>query len=554
MESKLNILQCIGKVYELSKNSKLEETFFENANSELEQLSEYFKVTKHQSLIIVIVFALSYKGNSVEFNDMFGYFDCNPLKLLEFNENFEALNSKGILNISKSDCRYGFLQKREHYTINEKITEAIIKNMPMPDVKQVPPKDIIELLEKFYNLSIQRKDEEIGTMTLFFKTKELFRLNLHFPLIKKINDYKLCVEDAYFFIYLIWKTISGKKSIDIGEVADSVFDNESKKIKYVLSLLSKESVLVGQKHIEIVESFFFNDTLMKLSDSSIKMLHESGIHFSAKTDKKENVIDPEKINYKDLYFNESECKQIDILRNLMQEDNFKEAQKRLQNKGLSKGIAIILHGLPGTGKTETVLQLAKSTDREIVKVDISNSKSMWFGESEKKIKRIFTDYKEYAENCKRMPILLFNEADAIISTRKVVSSSNVAQTENAIQNIILEELENFEGILIATTNLVSNIDSAFERRFLFKIEFKKPDVNVKTKIWKSKFKKLKLTECNILASRYDFSGAQIDNVIRKKEIYEIINGNVVSFNNIIDFCNEEYFSESNRVKIGYTKN
>ena len=67
-------------------------------------------------------------------------------------------------------------------------------------------------------------------MTLFFKTRELFRLNLHFPLIKKINDYKFCVEDAYFFIYLIWKTISGKKSIDIGEVADSVFDNESKKI------------------------------------------------------------------------------------------------------------------------------------------------------------------------------------------------------------------------------------------------------------------------------------------------------------------------------------
>ena len=74
---------------------------------------------------------------------------------------------------------------------------------------------------------------------------------------------------------------------------------------------------------------------------------------------------------------------------MLQEDNFKETQNRLQSKGLPKGITALLHGSPGTGKTETVFQVAKDTNREIVKVDISQSKSMWFGESEKIIKLYF---------------------------------------------------------------------------------------------------------------------------------------------------------------------
>ncbi len=209
-----------------------------------------------------------------------------------------------------------------------------------------------------------------------------------------------------------------------------------------------------------------------------------------------------------------------------------------------------MNGVPGTGKTEIVKQLAKSTDREIIKVEISQSKSMWFGESEKIIKRIFTDYRAYANESKRTPILLFNEADAIISKRKDSGSSNVVQTENAIQNIILEELESFDGILMATTNLANNLDAAFERRFLFKVEFKKPAKEVRAKIWKSKLSHLDNELCQVLADKFDFSGGQIDNIIRKSEIQEIVHGTVTNFEQIQSFCNEESISESRR-KIGF---
>jgi SpoVK/Ycf46/Vps4 family AAA+-type ATPase len=244
-------------------------------------------------------------------------------------------------------------------------------------------------------------------------------------------------------------------------------------------------------------------------------------------------------------------KQVFLLKDLLKDAKFTETQKRLTDKNLSRGVAALLHGAPGTGKTEIVRQIAKETDRELMKVEISQSKSMWFGESEKIIKRVFTDYKSFAKGSERMPILLFNEADAIISKRREIGNSNVGQTENAIQNIILEELENFEGILIATTNLVNNLDPAFERRFLFKIQFRKPDVSISARIWKSKFPSLALEDCNLLAGKFDFSGGQIDNILRKNEIHEIIHGEKVNLENLLTFCSEETLVR-NSVKIGFS--
>ena len=173
--------------------------------------------------------------------------------------------------------------------------------------------------------------------------------------------------------------------------------------------------------------------------------------------------------------------------------------------------------------------------------------TMWFGESEKVIKKIFTDYKILTKDSKITPILFFNEADAIISKRRNIGSSSVSQTENAIQNIILEELENFEGILIATTNLAKNMDIAFERRFLFKVEFRKPDLKTKMLIWLDKMSNLKEAEAEILAKNFDFSGAQIENVVRKHEIHQIINGEGFDFNLIQSFCEEEMLVKQSKI-------
>ena len=165
---------------------------------------------------------------------------------------------------------------------------------------------------------------------------------------------------------------------------------------------------------------------------------------------------------------------------------------------------------------------------------------------------LFMQNEEAKEKEKRCPILLFNEADAIIGKRKVGSHSNTSETDNAIQNILLEELENFKGILFATSNLVANLDDAFERRFLFKVKYARPSLDNAAAIWKLKLPKLTTEQSKELAITFPFSGGEMDNVIRKVVMEEIIKGSTSSFQQVINFCNQEKWNATNLTsKIGY---
>jgi SpoVK/Ycf46/Vps4 family AAA+-type ATPase len=214
---------------------------------------------------------------------------------------------------------------------------------------------------------------------------------------------------------------------------------------------------------------------------------------------------------------------------------------------------VLLHGHPGTGKTETVLQMAKATGRPLLKVDISETKSAWFGESQKIIKQIFIKYNRLMKKSKLCPILFINEADALFSKRKDADFSTVSQTENEIQNILLEEMEKFEGILFATTNIIDNFDTAFDRRFLFKLCLPKPDQALREGLWQLKVKKLKASDYTLLASRYEFSGGEIDNIIRKIEISDILYHQKIDIETIFQFCEEETMRRNGigRNKVGF---
>ena len=141
-------------------------------------------------------------------------------------------------------------------------------------------------------------------------------------------------------------------------------------------------------------------------------------------------------------------------------------------RALPKGVCLMFHGHSGTGKTESVFQIAKKTGRAIYRVDIGSMISQWMGGTASNLSTVFEKYKKFCENAKKhsepLPILLFNEADAIFGRR--VSGSNDtrlggwAVDENHTQAALLDHIERQEGILIVTTNLPGNFDEAFERR------------------------------------------------------------------------------------------
>jgi len=108
-----------------------------------------------------------------------------------------------------------------------------------------------------------------------------------------------------------------------------------------------------------------------------------------------------------------------------------------------------------------------------------------------------------------------------------------------------------DGILIATTNLCENFDAAFERRFLFKVKFGQPSPEAKKAIWKSKLSWLSDEECDKLATRYDLSGGEIDNIVRKTFMEQVTSGVRPSLETIEDWCRNEKLGTKNGNAIGF---
>lgn len=217
----------------------------------------------------------------------------------------------------------------------------------------------------------------------------------------------------------------------------------------------------------------------------------------------------------------------ETLSNLMRQVD-KEVVSRLVKWGIKdkkSGIdaRIIFYGPAGTGKTMTAYSLAKSLKRQVLAFDCSKILSMYVGESEKNVRKIFDTFYELSEKTKTEPILLLNEADQFLGARSSGGLSGADQMHNQMQNIFLEQIENFKGMLIATTNLLENIDKAFSRRFNYKIEFKKPDESQRVQLWEKMLPKDAFFEDDFSVkelAKYSLTGGQI-NLIVKNTAYKV---------------------------------
>ncbi|HEG3362565.1 TPA: ATP-binding protein [Campylobacter jejuni] len=245
----------------------------------------------------------------------------------------------------------------------------------------------------------------------------------------------------------------------------------------------------------------------------------------------------------------------ELLENILKQQD-KKVLERLHSWGIksNKNIEakIIFYGPAGTGKTMSALAMAKSMKKSVLSFDCSKILSKWVGESEQNVRKIFDTYKNIVQTCKQTPILLLNEADQFLSTR-VDGSSGSDKMHNQMQNIFLEQIERFSGVIIATTNFLESLDSAFSRRFDYKIEFKKPDFKDRLKIWEKFLPKKALFEkdfdINIL-SNYELSGAQILMVVKNTALKVAVSQDgVFKMQDFIESIQKELNSSFDKSKI-----
>ncbi|EGM0158932.1 ATP-binding protein [Campylobacter coli] len=424
----------------------------------------------------------------------------------------------------------------------------------------------VELYERLSFIRSSTYSDELKAQIKLYEKhiKERLKKSKFYNILADIfKEYSLEYKEQIIFLALLKEeyTLSNENSVsrEMNSLLSLVSENDLEKHKNK-SLLQENAPLLNLIEYDeylnafgdISKSFFITDEILQRI-----------INFEPKQNKKikiESVLKDQDIfeliepstDINDIIMPENTK---ELLENILKQQD-KKVLERLHSWGIksNKNIEakIIFYGPAGTGKTMSALAMAKSMKKSVLSFDCSKILSKWVGESEQNVRKIFDTYKNIVQTCKQSPILLLNEADQFLSTR-VDGSSGSDKMHNQMQNIFLEQIERFNGVIIATTNFLESLDSAFSRRFDYKIEFKKPDFKDRLKMWekflprKASFEKA--FDVNLLAN-YELSGAQILMVVKNTALkVAVTEDGVFKMQDFIESIQKELNSSFDKSKI-----
>lgn len=538
-----SILESFEYIVELAEDSNLDSDFIEKTAKHIKYASRKLKLTPMQ-VVLLALFVDKSEDSRIMISEIAKYTGCRTTKILRLSDDIDALENKRYLRASRS-------RNSLSYRVPGAVLKSLRKNQPYI-YEEEPVPDTQTFFDRFDRLMKEKDDDELTHDSLMEQTKEMLDEIRDSVFATELRRCGFCDEDTLLFIFMAHLFVENNDdNIGFHDI-DDLFDNGDIPSWVKREFRLRESELFEKNLIENVneDGMARSDAFKLTENAKEQFLSELNLNKIGRSDR--SLIKAETLVKKELIYNENERDQISELSSILSENRFNEVQNRLRSAGMRPGFCCIFYGAPGTGKTETVYQLARCTGRDIMRVDVDKIKSCWVGESEKNIKALFDRYRSICKNSKLAPILLFNEADAVLGVRMEGAARAVDKMENSIQNIILQEMETLEGIMIATTNLTTNLDKAFERRFLYKIRFDKPTVKARTEIWQAMLKGLSNEDAQILASQFDLSGGEIENIARKHSVNAILSGNEnLDIKKLIDICQRERISHNDRTRIGF---
>jgi len=542
LKKEMTLLHAMERVVELSRDSKLSKEFFRKAKAEIKLLADSYGITELQAVLFCVCME---KGpRRVDYDDIANHLDLNKIKVLGYASDIDALVRRRLL-------KYRDVKDEEDFDIPTVVVRMLKHNevYQLPKLKDLDCPELFEVLEDWFE---DLRNDAVSPRELREEIITLFNDNPKIGFVKHVMDLDLNDEDMLLLVMFCHLLVNDNDDdIRFGQIED-VYDSSADFNRAKVELRSGEHRLMRKKLIEhLCEDGIADTTKFRLTANAKRDLLEEMKIVPVENDLA-GTLKPSELTPKKMFYPKEVEKQVTELAQLFEDEEFKKIQERMKEKGFRNGFACLFYGSPGTGKTETVYQLARQTGRSIMVVDVPQIKSKWVGDSEKNIKALFDRYREMVKRNKIAPILLFNEADGIIGIRQEGAQRAVEKMENSIQNIILQEMETLDGIMIATTNLQQNLDKAFERRFLYKIKFDKPTAEARACIWHEMIPDVDDSVVNALSEKYDFSGGQIENIARRYSIDTILHGERGNALGILsEYCDSERLDTNDKRKIGF---
>ena len=531
-----SLLQAIERIDMVAEDSGLEKEELEGAAPEIDYLAERVGINAIQAILLSVVVN---RGEDVSISSLSDRLSISTAQALSLLTEFKKLDH---LHLIKIEDNYRGIS----FSVPTKVLIQLSRNK---DFKHEPITDLDtgELLSHSHKIFCKAFDNEIDREEFGEEIQNLFNDNKKCSLVKALKKlklaepYELVLLELCDALYIEEREAIGTHLLWTCALDTTQFKMWKRELRAGTHDLMREGLIEFGSENGIV-----NTNKIGLTKKARTLLLKD-VEFANSSEPLSGVIHSSKIKPKELFYDSEVAKQVEELTKFFDQENYKSILERMEKSNFRSAFTCLFYGSPGTGKTETVNQLARLTGSDIMLVDVPNLKDKWVGESEKNVKAVFDKYRDLVKHSKVAPILLFNEADSIFGKRLTQVQHSVDQMLNTMQNIILQEMETLEGILIATTNLTENLDAAFERRFLYKIKFERPGVEARGHIWHTMIPELTNEEVEKLASRYEFSGGQIENVARKFSINNILYGDKEGsrMESIFGFCDKELIQDSN---------
>ena len=537
------LLEAIERVVELSKDSKMSDDFLLAASPEIGLLADSYGITEQQAVLFCI--CMERGPRRVDYDDFARHLGMSNIRVLSYASDIDALVRRRLL-------RYRDVNDEDSFDVYQ----PVIKALKRDEAYQLPPRKGLDCNELFDQLNMLYDDlgnDAITPDDLLAELETLLADNPQIGMVKHLRELHLGGENLLLLLLFCHLLINNDDNDIRLNQLEGVFSEKAAFTRAKGELRRAEHRLMQRGLIEHRSVDGIADTNSYCLTVHAKRTLLAEMKLSGAEEKIADVLGHATLTAKPMYYPEAIERQVTELGTFFAPEQYAQIRERMQQRGFRHGFSCLFYGGPGTGKTETVYQLARQTGRDIMVVDVPQIKSKWVGDSEKNIKALFDRYRELVKRSEVAPILLFNEADAIIGIRKSGATNAVDKMENTIQNIILQEMESLDGILIATTNLADNLDTAFERRFLYKVRFDKPDASVRCLIWQQMIPEHTSTDATTLAAAYDFSGGQIENIARKHAIHAVLHGDPESLLHTLQgYCATEKLDSKSAVKrIGF---
>lgn len=539
-----SILEAFELIVEAARNSGLDEDFFSENRVAIGYAGTRLNLKPEQTVFLAL-FVDNSEERAISLSKLAEYAGCRTTRILRLAHAIEELEKRRYVRVTRGRSI------SISYRVPKEVLKALTEDSPYV-YKTDPVVDLNTFFDHFKKLMEEKDNAELSHDALLNQTVALLEQIRESSLSRGIRRYRLDGEDTLLLAYMAHLFVENSDDNILFSDIENIFDDEEIPSWLKRELRCRNSSLMACGLIENVnEDGMARSDAFKLTDKAKEeVLADLNLKDAGRSDK--GLLGYESISPKRLFYNATEKSQIEELEALLSKRRFAEIQECLRKAGMRPGFCCLFYGSPGTGKTETVYQLARRTRRNIMQVDVDKIKSCWVGESEKNVKALFDRYRSICRSSGNAPILLFNEADAVLGVRMEGASRAVDKMENCLQNIILQEMESLEGIMIATTNLTTNLDKAFERRFLYKIKYDRPSVEARARIWQTMLKGVGRKAATELASRFDLAGGEIENVVRKHTVNAILtNSRTIDLDRISELCMAERLRSHETPRVGF---